>query len=135
MTRDLPRGPEGPQCLLCRDTGRTERGFLCGPCVPGGAYRLRSAEVGAKGGEVGAPRVRGTVGWFHRAKGVGYLIEDGEEDARVAVHFSEIDAPKNRRTLYCGQRVEFRVVETPKGRRARGVRVISEAQEATFNLP
>jgi CspA family cold shock protein len=62
---------------------------------------------------------KGTVKWFNDAKGFGFIEpEDGGED--VFVHFSAI---KNEgfKTLREGQKVQFEVVDGPKGLQASNV--------------
>jgi cold shock CspA family protein len=66
------------------------------------------------------PRETGTVKWFNRNKGFGFLVrENGEE---IFVHFRAIrgsgDSDGNRKTLRDGQDVTFVVVERDKGPQA-----------------
>lgn len=62
-----------------------------------------------------AERIQGTVKWFSRDKGYGFIQrEDGED---VFVHFSAIQA-EGFRTLEEGERVEFTVEDSPKGPQA-----------------
>ncbi len=58
-------------------------------------------------------RVTGIVKWFSRTKGFGFIEPDGG-DKDVFVHYSSI-AGDGFRNLDEGQRVEFRVEDTPKG--------------------
>ena len=65
----------------------------------------------------------GTVKWFSKEKGYGFITrDDNKED--VFVHFSAIQQ-RGFKTLEQGQRVEFEVEEDPKGLRAKNVKVIS----------
>lgn len=63
-------------------------------------------------------RVPGTVKWFNRAKGYGFIARDGGED--VFVHYSEIQAD-GFRNLEEGERVEFEIEMGPKGAFAKSV--------------
>ena len=61
----------------------------------------------------------GTVKWFNDAKGYGFISQEGGED--VFVHHTAIQMD-GFRTLKEGQRVEFDVVQGPKGLQAANVR-------------
>jgi CspA family cold shock protein len=66
-----------------------------------------------------ATRVIGTVKWFNRAKGFGFIAQpEGGED--VFVHYSAIEG-SGFRNLSEGDRVEFTVEEGPKGLQAANV--------------
>ena len=65
---------------------------------------------------------QGTVKWFNEAKGFGFIsLDDGSKD--VFVHHSSIDMD-GFKTLAEGQKVEFEVVQGPKGPAAEKVRVV-----------
>ena len=64
------------------------------------------------------PRSQGSVKSFNEVKGFGFIRTDGGED--VFVHFSAI-AGDGSRALTQGDRVEFDVVEGPKGKQAANV--------------
>ncbi|MGH2812177.1 MAG: cold-shock protein [Actinomycetota bacterium] len=64
---------------------------------------------------------QGTVKWFNNEKGYGFITVDGGED--VFVHYTGIEGD-GYRSLTDGQRVEFEVVEGPKGKQAANVRTI-----------
>ncbi|WAH38290.1 cold-shock protein [Alicyclobacillus dauci] len=61
---------------------------------------------------------QGTVKWFNAEKGFGFIEVEGGED--VFVHFSAIQGD-GFKTLDEGQRVEFDIVEGPKGPQAANV--------------
>ncbi len=63
----------------------------------------------------------GTVKWFNKDKGYGFIAKDDGGD--VFVHFSAIQS-KGYRTLEEGQRVSFDVVEDVKGQKAENVVVL-----------
>jgi cold shock protein len=65
---------------------------------------------------------QGTVKWFNDAKGFGFLSQDESSDD-VFVHHTAI-AMEGFKTLSEGQRVEFKVVEGPKGPAAEDVRPV-----------
>ena len=62
---------------------------------------------------------QGTVKWFNDAKGFGFIAQDGGPD--VFVHHSAIET-QGFRSLAEGERVEFEVVNGPKGPQAAQVR-------------
>ncbi len=70
-------------------------------------------------------RILGTVRWFSRVKGYGFIQPDGQEKD-VFVHFSAI-VGEGYRNLNEGQRVEFSVEDTPKGPQA--VQVVGQATQ------
>ncbi|GMU67070.1 MAG: cold-shock protein CspA [Acidobacteriota bacterium] len=58
-------------------------------------------------------RIQGTVKWFNNEKGFGFITrEDGEKDCFV--HHTAIEG-SGYKSLTDGQRVEFEVVQGPKG--------------------
>ena len=61
---------------------------------------------------------QGTVKWFSNEKGYGFI--EREEGDDVFVHFTAI-AMDGYKTLREGQRVEFEVVQGPKGSQASNV--------------
>ena len=61
-------------------------------------------------------RIQGTVRWFSRVKGYGFIQPDGQEKD-VFVHFSAIKG-EGYRNLNEGQRVVFSVEDTEKGPQA-----------------
>lgn len=60
----------------------------------------------------------GTVKWFNAAKGFGFIEVDNGSD--VFVHFSAIKS-EGFKTLDEGARVQFEIVEGPKGPAAENV--------------
>ena len=65
---------------------------------------------------------QGTVKWFNNEKGYGFIAVDGGQD--VFVHYSAIQS-EGYKSLDENQRVEFDVVQGPKGPQADGVRVVN----------
>lgn len=63
-------------------------------------------------------RLTGTVKWFNAQKGYGFIEREGGPD--VFVHFSAIQT-SGYRELEEGERVEFTLVEGPKGLEASNV--------------
>ncbi len=63
-------------------------------------------------------RITGTVKWFSRAKGYGFISRDGGDD--VFVHYTAIQGD-GFRNLDEGQQVEFSVEDSPKGPQATNV--------------
>ena len=65
---------------------------------------------------------QGTVKWFNDAKGFGFIsLDDGSKD--VFVHHTAISGD-GFKTLSEGQRVEFEVVQGPKGPAAEKVQAV-----------
>jgi CspA family cold shock protein len=60
----------------------------------------------------------GTVKWFSNEKGYGFIEREGGDD--VFVHFSAITM-EGYKSLTEGQRVQFEVVQGPKGAQAANV--------------
>ena len=61
---------------------------------------------------------QGTVKWFNDAKGFGFIAQEGGKD--VFVHHTAIQQ-EGFRSLREGDRVEFEIVEGPKGPQAGNV--------------
>jgi CspA family cold shock protein len=64
-------------------------------------------------------RITGTVKWFSRTKGYGFITQPNGPD--VFVHYSAIQG-EGFRNLDEGQQVEFTVQQGPKGLQADDVR-------------
>ena len=63
-------------------------------------------------------RQEGTVKWFNSSKGYGFIQRDSGDD--VFVHYNAIQG-NGFRTLEEGDKVEFEIVESPKGLQAQNV--------------
>ncbi len=74
-----------------------------------------------------ASRVTGTVKWFSRVKGYGFIAPD-DASKEIFVHFSGIEG-EGYRNLEEGQRVSYVVEDTPKGPQAASVRIVSTPGE------
>ena len=61
---------------------------------------------------------QGTVKWFSDSKGFGFIAPEEGDD--VFVHFTAIQA-EGFRTLSEGDKVQFEIVEGPKGPQANNV--------------
>lgn len=68
-----------------------------------------------------ANRKTGTVKWFSRVKGYGFIAPD-DASKEIFVHFSGIEG-EGYRNLEEGQQVTFVVEDSPKGPQAVSVRV------------
>jgi len=60
-------------------------------------------------------RITGTVKWFNSQKGFGFIEREGGPD--VFVHYSAISG-SGYKELVEGERVEFNIVQGPKGLQA-----------------
>jgi CspA family cold shock protein len=67
--------------------------------------------------------VQGQVKWFNNSKGFGFIGREAGPD--VFVHYSAITS-EGYRTLQEGDRVEFEIVQGPKGPQAANVTVTGE---------
>jgi CspA family cold shock protein len=64
---------------------------------------------------------QGTVKWFSNEKGFGFIEREGGDD--VFVHFTAINS-EGYKSLTEGQKVEFEVVQGPKGAQAANVTTV-----------
>jgi len=62
-------------------------------------------------------RMTGVVKWFDSSKGYGFIQPEIESVEEVFVHYTAI-VDNGLRNLYEGDRVEFSVVDDPKGPQA-----------------
>ncbi|WP_121109156.1 cold-shock protein [Pseudomonas aeruginosa] len=67
-------------------------------------------------------RQNGTVKWFNKTKGYGFITPESGPD--VFVHFRAIEG-NGFKTLAEGQKVSFEVVQGQKGMQAERVQVIN----------
>lgn len=74
-------------------------------------------------------RELGTVKWFKDSKGYGFIKRDSGGD--IFVHFSAIQTEGHRK-LERGQRVEFSVIQDPRGPKATRVVPLYTAEEAKW---
>ena len=63
-------------------------------------------------------RTQGTVKWFSKEKGYGFITQESGPD--VFVHHASIQGG-GFKMLYEGERVEFDIIEEPKGLKAQNV--------------
>ncbi|NPV06537.1 MAG: cold-shock protein [Anaerolineae bacterium] len=68
--------------------------------------------------------MQGTVKWFSRTKGYGFITPDGGSGKDVFVHYSAI-VGQGFRNLEEGDRVRFEVEDSPKGPQATRVSRLS----------
>ena len=68
-------------------------------------------------------RTIGTVKWFNRNKGYGFLAQEDGQD--VFVHYTAIQGD-GFRNLEEGQKVEFSIENGPKGLMAADVKILED---------
>ncbi len=115
----VPFQPTEGRAIYCKDCYREHRATK-----RGGGRGQDPASAGRPAPAVasGDGRLQGAVKWFDEAKGYGFIHLDSGED--VFVHFSSIQG-EGYRTLAQGDRVEFDVVESGRGRQAANVTRVS----------
>jgi CspA family cold shock protein len=84
-------------------------------------YQARRLGAGVVASQEGLDLPQGTVKWFSNEKGFGFIEREGGDD--VFVHFSAITMD-GYKSLTEGQKVDFEVVQGPKGAQAANVSVI-----------
>ncbi len=89
--------------------------------VPFGRFVSRGGPSGPLHVQEDVSLEQGTVKWFSNEKGFGFIEREGGED--VFVHFSAITMD-GYKSLTEGQRVEFEVVQGPKGAQAANVSAV-----------
>jgi CspA family cold shock protein len=70
-------------------------------------------------------RKHGSVKWFSRIKGFGFILPDGG-GTEVFVHYSAIEG-EGYRNLYEGDRVTFKEIDMGKGPQAKNVNPLRTA--------
>jgi CspA family cold shock protein len=73
-------------------------------------------------------RILGTVKWFSRVKGYGFISPDGGQKD-IFVHYSAISG-NGYRNLEEGQRVEFVIEDSPKGPQAANVVDVGKEEQS-----
>lgn len=95
---------------------RWRRFVLSGACVLPSSRSDHSGRSGV--------RLTGRVKWFHEGGGYGMIRPDAG-GRNIPVHYSDIDR-NGFRTLYDGERVEYKLADGPRGPRAVRVTAMGE---------
>ncbi len=82
---------------------------------------MRFTAMERQGKEGFTPVASGKVKWFNNSKGYGFIQQEDGTD--IFVHFSAIDQD-GFKSLAEGQRVEFDIVQGPKGPAAEKVKLL-----------
>ena len=75
--------------------------------------------------------VKGTVKWFDRRKGYGFITRD-DGAADVFVHYSAIAGEDEFKAIYEGDKVEFEITEGSKGPQASNLKITEKAPRPSF---
>ncbi len=75
--------------------------------------------------------VKGTVKWFDRRKGYGFITRD-DGAADVFVHYSSIEGEDDFKAIYEGDKVEFEITEGSKGPQASNLKITEKAPRPSF---
>lgn len=78
-----------------------------------------------------AERIQGTVKWFSRTKGYGFITPDDGGEKDIFVHYSAI-VGQGFRNLEQGDRVEFEVEDSTKGPQAARVEKVGDSVGTSF---
>lgn len=88
------------------------------------AGRPATGTATGRRGPTNGSREQGTVKWFNRNKGFGFITRDSGEE--IFVHFRAIRG-EGRRGLQDGQRVAFHTASSKKGPQAEDVEILDRA--------
>jgi len=72
-----------------------------------------------------AERQTGSIKWFDAKKGFGFITSPNGGD--IFVHYSAIQS-KGYRVLKDGQKVEFEVIQGPKGLEAKNLEIVETSE-------
>ncbi len=67
--------------------------------------------------------MRGTVKWFSKEKGFGFIVTSNGSEKDIFVHYNDITG-EGFKTLLDGQHVEFETDDGPRGLKAKNVKVV-----------
>ncbi|AHG41621.1 cold-shock protein [Pseudomonas syringae CC1557] len=72
--------------------------------------------------------IEGKVKWFNNAKGFGFINAEGKDDEDLFAHFSAIQMD-GYKTLKAGQKVNFDILQGPKGLHAVNIKASGVKEE------